>query len=284
MQPSAFFIFSAIACIFINPVLVLAGSGASGKASGAQRLRFLVIGDSISAGFNVESLGIAPGLSWAAGRDGRVFSLRKRIQAAAPEVDLEVRNYAVPGAKSADLKWQLRLTGKYRADIATLLIGANDLCSGEITEGVDGYRQAVRAAVTQLAANNPLVKIVLVPVPDVVNLRTQGVEKGCSDKWGKFDICQRMLGPDVDAETLRQVAAERVDLEAALAGIAADFPRNVVYAAGLEKFGFNSLHVSGVDCFHPSVSGQRLLADLVWNDGFSAALLETLIVRRSDSL
>jgi lysophospholipase L1-like esterase len=112
-------------------------------------LRLVVLGDSIAygtgAGHPDDSLG--PRLSAVLAEDGF-------------EVDLHV--LAVPGAVSADLAAQVRRAEPLHADLAVVVIGANDLAR---FVPIEGAAADLAAAVTALRAAGT--HVVVVPAPDM---------------------------------------------------------------------------------------------------------------------
>ena len=112
-------------------------------------LRLVVLGDSIAygqgAGHPDDSLG--PLLSAVLAEDGF-------------DVDLHV--LAVPGAVSADLAAQVRRAEPLDADLAVVVIGANDLAR---FAPIDGAAADLAAAVTALRAAGT--HVVVVPAPDM---------------------------------------------------------------------------------------------------------------------
>ncbi|SEL88376.1 GDSL-like Lipase/Acylhydrolase family protein [Blastococcus sp. DSM 46786] len=112
-------------------------------------LRLLVLGDSLGSGTGAarpaDALG--PRLARALGEDGF-------------DVDLHV--LAVPGAASAGLADQVRRALPLSADLAVVVIGANDLARFVPAEQA---ATALAAAVTALRAAGT--DVVVVPAPDM---------------------------------------------------------------------------------------------------------------------
>ncbi|TFV85618.1 GDSL-type esterase/lipase family protein [Blastococcus sp. CT_GayMR16] len=112
-------------------------------------LRLVVLGDSIAYGTGARSPddALGPRLSAVLADDGF-------------DVDLHV--LAVPGAVSAQLADQVRRATPLQADLAVVVIGANDLAR---FVPVDGATAALAAAVTALQAAGT--DVVVVPAPDM---------------------------------------------------------------------------------------------------------------------
>jgi lysophospholipase L1-like esterase len=112
-------------------------------------LRLLVLGDSIAFGTGARSPEDTLGRRLAAALTGEGF-----------DIDLHVR--AVPGAVSADLPRQARAAAPLAADLALVVIGANDLTRlvppERAAASLDEALRALRATGTD---------VVLVPAPDM---------------------------------------------------------------------------------------------------------------------
>jgi lysophospholipase L1-like esterase len=112
-------------------------------------LRLVVLGDSIAYG---------------TGALRAEDTLGRRLSAAlsADGFDVELRVLAVPGAVSADLAAQVRRAEPFDADLAVVVIGANDLARFIPPEQAAA---ALAAAVTALRARGT--DVVAVPAPDM---------------------------------------------------------------------------------------------------------------------
>lgn len=112
-------------------------------------LRLLVLGDSIAFG---------------TGASRADDTLGRRLAAALADdgVDVDLHVIAVPGAVSADLPRQVRAAAPLAADLALVVIGANDLTRlvppEQAAGSLDAALRALRAAGTD---------VVLVPAPDM---------------------------------------------------------------------------------------------------------------------
>jgi lysophospholipase L1-like esterase len=112
-------------------------------------LRLLVIGDSIAYGTG-------------ALRPEDTLGRRLSAELTADGFDVELRVLAVPGAVSADLAAQVRRAEPFAADLAVVVIGANDLARFVPPEQAAA---ALAAAVTALRARGA--DVVAVPAPDM---------------------------------------------------------------------------------------------------------------------
>jgi lysophospholipase L1-like esterase len=112
-------------------------------------LRLLVLGDSIAYGTG-------------ALRAEDTLGRRLSSELAADGFDVELRVLAVPGAVSSDLAAQVRRAEPFDADLAVVVIGANDLARFLPPEPAAA---ALAAAVTALRAGGA--DVVVVPAPDM---------------------------------------------------------------------------------------------------------------------
>ena len=110
-------------------------------------LRLLVLGDSIAYGTG-------------ALRPGDSLGPRLAAELTADGFDVELRVLAVPGAVSADLAAQVRRAEPFDADLAVVVIGANDLARFVPADQAAAH---LGAAVTSLRAAGTDVVVVLAP-------------------------------------------------------------------------------------------------------------------------
>jgi lysophospholipase L1-like esterase len=112
-------------------------------------LRLLILGDSIAYGIG-------------ALRAEDTLGRRLAAELTADGFDVELRVLAVPGAVSADLAAQVRRAEAFDADLAVVVIGANDLARFLPPEQA---ATALATAVTALRARGT--DVVAVPAPDM---------------------------------------------------------------------------------------------------------------------
>ena len=234
------------------------------------------IGDSITAGFNADRIGNNRDLSWATGmrEDQMVLSHAHRI-ADYMEQEVTARNVAIAGSQAKHLDRQINSLAESIPDYTTITIGANDVCdwSEDYEDDIQRFEDDVDNAISRLVDINDQMKIMLSPVPNIVNLRDVAVDKfGCQLIWDTIGICRPLLGRGrTDLE--RQQFAERLEAtNEALESVANRYPDQVLYERELGEIEFAWAHVSGVDCFHPNVAGQNLYAEKTWQFGWFAHL------------
>ncbi len=222
------------------------------------------LGDSISVAFNAERPGDNPEHAWAAEHHAA------RLSGLFPELGIETLNAAFNGAQAADLRAQVDRLAPRAPDYVTLLIGANDLArwlaAGEYGHLLDALVDDVRAAVRRLIAAKPRVMILLVAVPD----QSRVVHLLASRRFGA--AAAPYLAALAESPQLKQLTRSYKErwlrVNGAFEALAAAFPGNVPSVSATATAAFSGDHLSPLDAYHPSVLGQKLLADLTWSQGF----------------
>jgi len=224
------------------------------------------LGDSITRAMNARRLFDQPRMSWSTGDDGgrmvesHYWRLRDSLGA------VENYNASKSGAVARDLRDQIESLLPHAPDYVTLLVGANDVCDWPADHGarLAEFQAEIERAVTRLVEAAPEIRIVLSPVPDMYRMYEVGKTKDCTKKWNTFSICPPLLGSE-RTKAERQAFVQRLeDANRALRTVSSAFRDHVLYLEELEKYPFQAEHVSDIDCFHPSIDGQQLLADITW--------------------
>jgi lysophospholipase L1-like esterase len=245
------------------------GGVSSQSAAPAEALVVGTIGDSISVAFNSANWGSNRALSWASGNSTSVHSIAQRL-GAVTRAQVQVANFAITGASARDLPGQVDKVMSSNPSYVTLLIGPNDLCEWKEQHGeqLQRFESEVRSAIRTMVEKKSDVKILMSAIPDMVHLYEIGKEKGCDGRWAQFRICQNLLSPgrtDMD----RQKFHDRwQDANDRLATVAREFPEHVEFMAGAQNYKFTTDDLSSKDCFHPSPSGQSVLAKEAWASRF----------------
>ncbi len=181
-------------------------------------------------------------------------------------------------------------------------LGGNDICNRGCVDPFNcadalytdaQWRSSVRAGLDKLVAGLPLGStIYLGGVPRVHDLRAAGIAKEqtsgsieCTTVWSTFDVCQiATAGGTYNGESVatrhagiaaRQIRYNEILVEEAAAyntnsngknprgiEVVADYQGEGVLSIG--TFSFQKEHIDGGDCFHPSVLGQNVAAELAW--------------------
>jgi lysophospholipase L1-like esterase len=237
------------------------------------------LGDSITRAFNARAPLDRPSLSWSTGwqrsinasPDTYVRSHADRLQATLG-VPVRRLNVARTGAVSGDLKRQADRLQGYKVDYATILIGANDLCTLNLeSTDMSDIANNVENAVITLIERNPEVKILLAGIPDMMRLKAIGSGTSCQRKWDSTGICKALLHSRVSADESAFFALRWADANQKLREVASRYPANIRLADGITKYRFEREHISELDCFHPNVKGQNLISEKSWEEGWFLA-------------
>jgi lysophospholipase L1-like esterase len=229
------------------------------------------MGDSISRGFNACGWYVdCPGRSFSTGDDGAVNSHYLRIRAKNSAITGKNRNAARSGAKAADMPGQASTVVSQGAQYVTMLIGANDACTGSESTmtSVGSFRGSIDAALNTLISGLPNVKVLVISIPDVKRLWAVGKDNASArSAWGLFRICQSLLANPTSTATADVARRDRVrqrvvDFNAQLAqactayGASCAFDGNAIF-----NYPFALSQVSTWDYFHPNAGGQAVLAE-----------------------
>jgi hypothetical protein len=228
-------------------------------------------GDSITRAFDATLLGCfltdCPQDSWATGSNTTVNSQFLRIRAANPAVTAV--NDAKTGAKMSALDGQLRTAAGQGVGYATVLMGANDLCTSTIAGMTPAATVGAQfnTALTDFFAADPDAHVFVSSIPNLYQLWSL-LHTKASSTWRTFKICQSMLSTS-NTETQRQqvVTREKAD-NAALAKVCAQFANCKWDGLATYNYVFTTSDVSTVDYFHPSIAGQAHLAGVTWTAGY----------------
>lgn len=224
------------------------------------------IGDSISAGTNTQRLGDNRDLSWTTGTKPESESHLKKLTAKLGRTVIG-KNEAVAGAKVADLSPQIDRVLRASPDFLTITIGANDVCSWGTNHAQDlaTFERGLEAHIQRIVEAEPNVRIYLASIPDMYNLwEVSHTRSGCQTRWNLTGLCSALLGRNVTDLQRQAFVGRWRDANDAIAAVASRFAENVFYDPAMGDTQFEWQHVSGVDCFHPSVAGQNLLSEKTW--------------------
>ncbi|MDH6215413.1 SGNH/GDSL hydrolase family protein [Streptomyces pseudovenezuelae] len=229
------------------------------------------VGDSITRGFDACSvLSDCPEVSWATGDSERVDSLAVRLLGRAKAAERSW-NYAVTGARMADLSGQLTQAAVKKPQLVTVMVGANDACrsSTSAMTSVADFRTDFEDALSSLRTRLPKTQVYVASVPNLKRLWSQGRSNALGKQVWKLGICPSMLG-DADAldsaATLRRdTVQQRVeDYNKVLEEICAKDRRCRFDGGAVYDYRFGTDQLSHWDWFHPSVNGQARLAEMAY--------------------
>jgi lysophospholipase L1-like esterase len=236
------------------------------------------LGDSITRGFNAGGWFVDyPSRSWSTGTETTVNSHYLRLQKLNTSIKNNAWNDARSGAKIADLPGQASTAVSRGVQYVTIEMGANDACtSSESTmTPVETYRAHFEQAMATLNAGLPNAKVFVASIPDVKRLWYIGKDSSSArTAWSSYRICQSMLANPTstaqeDVDRRDRVQQRVVDFNSALASVCAQYTSCKYDGNAVFGYPFVLSQVSTWDYFHPSTSGQAVLADVTWKAGFS---------------
>ena len=231
----------------------------------------VALGDSITTGYNAcGGFHDCPDRSWSTGTDESVNSHYRRLIQRSPAIEGHATNLARNGAKVDDLDRQAMEAVALGPTYVTILIGANDACTSsehDMTSAAD-FRVRLDAALARLAANLPRTRLLVASIPDLLRLwEVEHRDRVAQLIWSVGSICQSMLDHATDVDDASNARRGRVRQRIR------DYNEQLRQACGaygpLCRFDDNAVfdhpfaasEVSSWDAFHPSDSGQALIAD-----------------------
>ena len=233
------------------------------------------LGDSITRAFAAcGRSGDCVQTSWATGTARNLHSHGQRLDLDNPGSN---HNLAVSGARVAGLASQTRAAIQARPDYVTVLIGANDACTGEETAmtSVGEYTDAFDAAMEALMRGLPNARILVLSIPDLARLWEIGKDRPEVRRvWEAYSICPSMLAEPTDISAAADARRERVRarIQAYNAAMAAACGRHPARCrhdqSAIFDYRYNLDEISDIDYWHPSRRGQAALSEIAWEAGF----------------
>ncbi|MEV5876037.1 SGNH/GDSL hydrolase family protein [Streptomyces sp. NPDC052101] len=229
------------------------------------------VGDSITRGFDAcMVLSDCPEVSWATGSDAKVDSLAVRLLGVAGAAERSW-NYAVTGARMADLPEQMSQAAARDPQLVTVMVGANDACrasASAMTSPAD-FRTDFEEALHALRSARPKAQVYVASVPNLKRLWSQGRTNPLGKQVWKLGICPSMLS---DADDLTGAAVGRRDqvqqrvleYNKVLKEVCAKDRRCRFDGGAVYDYRFDTDQLSHWDWFHPSKDGQARLAAIAY--------------------
>ncbi|GAB3167429.1 SGNH/GDSL hydrolase family protein [Streptomyces incanus] len=229
------------------------------------------VGDSITTGFDACAvLADCPEVSWATGGSEQVDSLAVRLLGPAGAAERSW-NYAVTGARMADLPGQMARAVGRRPELVAVMAGANDACRATTSAmtPVTDFRADFEEAIRTLRKALPKAQVYVASVPDLKQLWSQGRTSAMGKQVWKLGICPSMLGDpdalDAAANERRETVRSRVeDYNKALEEVCAEDDRCRYDGGAVYEYRFGTAQLSHWDWFHPGVDGQARLAEIAY--------------------
>jgi lysophospholipase L1-like esterase len=239
-------------------------------------------GDSITRAFNTGLLPFtdAPRNSWSTGSRTYVWSHYRRILALNWRILGRNFNDARSGAKMRDLSGQMALVNVQHVDYVTVLMGANDACasSESAMTSVEDFSAQFAQALATVTSGSPQALVYVVSIPDVYRLWLILHDNvSARAAWRLTGFCKSMLANPASTtaadEARRQRVRQRiVDYNGVLASVCAQYIMCRFDGGAVYDYPFDQRDVSRWDYFHPSLEGQRVLAEVTWDAGPLAGL------------
>jgi lysophospholipase L1-like esterase len=231
------------------------------------------LGDSMSRAAGADGTrNLQPENSWTTGTGLKVNSHYKRLVAASGKT-ITSKNFAVSGSHSVHLKAQAVKASTAKANYVTVLSGANDICAASSVATlpeVETYKTNIRNALTALNAGTVKPQIFVGSVPSLLGLYNAGkTDPDALAVWSAYSMCGVMLGnatdTSVEANDRRAAVEARVqDFNVALNEVCAEYSKCHFDDNAIYNLVFTSADLSSRDHFHPSISGQNMVAAATW--------------------
>ncbi|OUD01930.1 SGNH/GDSL hydrolase family protein [Streptomyces swartbergensis] len=229
------------------------------------------VGDSITRGFDAcDVLSDCPEASWATGASPEVDSLAVRLLGRAGAAERSW-NYAVTGARMADLPGQIAQAVRRKPQLVTVMVGANDACRAtpSAMTPVTEFRADFEDSLRSLRKALPKAQVFVASVPNLKRLWSEGRTSPMGKQIWQLGICPSMLG-DADAldsaATLRRNTVQKrvEDYNKVLKEVCAKDERCRYDGDAVYDYRFGTAQLSRWDYFHPSVNGQARLAEIAY--------------------
>ncbi len=266
---------TALAATVILAAVAATAGGATSAPPTATALAAL--GDSITRAFDTCSAAYTdcPANSWSTGTNTAVSSWYLRLRSSTSPT-LVAYNDAKTGAKMVDLNGQAATAVSQSADVVTIMMGSNDVCTSSVSTMTrsDVVGSQLAAALRTLTNGNATRQIYVASIPDVYHLWSIFHTNLAADfVWSIAGICQSLLANPRSTATAdnnrRAAVANQVTADnAAIAAACAAVPQCHYDNGAANAVQFSTSNVTTRDYFHPSVSGQALAASAEWSAFF----------------
>jgi len=248
-------------------------SGIEAPAAAAEVATLAILGDSISLGVNsCGSQGQCAAASWSGGSDPEVGSIAGRL-AAASGLEPRVVNAAKDGGDVADALGLLPEVVDADPQLVTVLLGGNDACAPSLDEMTTTaeFETQLTALFARIDEELPDAVILALSVPDIHHLWDVGHgDSRAVEVWNGSASCRNLLGAadddSAEASARRDAVAARVDeFNAVIERACATTEGCIDDGGALHAYPFSVDEISSIDYFHPSIAGQRAIAEIAWD-------------------
>ncbi len=254
-------------------LLTLAALGVLSSCSPPPPVSLASTGDSIARGFDACGLlSDCPGMSYATGNDPSSASMYRRLLPSSPGLAGHQYNNAEVGARASELLWQMSLAVAQKADVVTVMIGANDVCASSLDKMTPAleFRSQIATAFAYFFSHRPTAKMVVSSIPNVYRVWEVAHNNAQARAvWEAVGLCRTMLAHPASTarnDQLRRVfVALQIDKLNQYLQTTCEAYRNCKWDGGaVTRYPFTLSQLSTWDYFHPNAAGQRVLADIAW--------------------
>lgn len=232
-------------------------------------------GDSITRAYDTTASGCflsdCPQYSWSTGYNSTVNSQYQRILAANPGISGHEYNDAQTGAKMSALDGQLKNAAAQGVQYATVLMGANDVCTSSISTMTPTatLQSEFQTALSDFFAADPNASVFVSSIPNVYQLwQLLHNNWSAESTWSSFGICQSMLSSSNTEAQRQTVLTQEENDNSAEQAVCASFANCKWDNLATFNYSFTTKDVSTVDYFHPSLTGQNSLAGVTWGASY----------------
>jgi lysophospholipase L1-like esterase len=171
---------------------------------------------------------------------------------------------------------QAAKTVDQKAQYVTILLGANDVCTSSpaTMTSVADFRAQFQTTLSTLINGLPgRSRIFVSSIPDIYHLWEIYQDNSTARwVWDVADICQSMLASERTEEERQMVRQRNIAFNDVLGEECARYARCRFDGKAVFSYRFDRSHVSKLDYFHPSLSGQAKLASVTWEHSWWGTL------------
>jgi lysophospholipase L1-like esterase len=253
----------------VAAVVALTGPAAPAGASGPvlpPPASMAATGDSFTRTFATGSAS-CDGLgncSWSTGTV--VNSHYQRLRALNPALTGNATNAAQLGAQMSGFVTQVNAIAPSHPDYVTVLLGGGDICLSSTTPAQ--FKTQFRAGMDALFGTSPSSHVLVASIWNFESLRSAVLAGNPSATWGSLCGVFFNASPSDRALIMDRVAQYNAVLETECATYA-----NCLFDGyALFNHVWSPAEVSTVDNFHPSITGQEMMSQVLYDAGYTWAI------------
>jgi lysophospholipase L1-like esterase len=202
--------------------------------------------------------------SWSTGTV--VNSHYQRLRALNPALTGHATNASQLGAQMSAFVTQVGTIAPSHPDYVTVLLGGGDICLGSTTAAQ--FKTQFRAGMDALFATSPSSHVLVASIWNFESLRSAVLAGNPSATWGSLCGVFFNASPSDRALIMGRVAQYNAVLETECATYA-----NCLFdGRALFNHVWSPAEVSTVDNFHPSVAGEEMMSQVLYDAGYTWAI------------